>query len=107
MFVDGEKGEVGDASMFANGQEPPNLLSYAVFSTFKPTSFPQPMNAAQLALTLTTQAGNHMEMRSGDTEDDKQSACIQTLVAGNGKAYIELFYLTHLANVVSSFACLL
>jgi len=34
----------------------------------------------------------------GDTEDDKQSVCIQTLVAGNGKAYIELFYLTHLAN---------
>jgi len=34
----------------------------------------------------------------GDGEDDKQSVCIQTLVAGNGKAYIELFYLTHLAN---------
>jgi len=34
----------------------------------------------------------------GETEDDKQSVCIQTLVAGNGKAYIELFYLTHMAN---------
>jgi tetratricopeptide (TPR) repeat protein len=31
-------------------------------------------------------------------EDDKQSVCIQTLVAGNCKAYIELFYLTHMAN---------
>merc|ERR1711998_689652 len=30
--------------------------------------------------------------------DDKQSVCIQTLVAGNCKAYIELFYLTHMAN---------
>merc|ERR1712093_936926 len=34
----------------------------------------------------------------GDGEEDKQSVCIQTLVAGNGKAYIELFYLSHLAN---------
>jgi len=31
-------------------------------------------------------------------EDDKQSVCIQTLVAGNCKAYIEMFYLTHMAN---------
>merc|ERR1719197_15421 len=62
MFQDGEKGEVGDASMFHDGQAPRNQAPMA------------------------------------DTEDDKQSICIQTLVAGNGKAYIELFYLTHLAN---------
>jgi len=36
-----------------------------------------------------------------EAEDDKQSVCIQTLVAGNGKAYIELFYLTHVANEVT------
>ena len=35
-----------------------------------------------------------------EAEDDKQSVCIQTLVAGNGKAYIELFYLSHVANEV-------
>merc|ERR1719446_52400 len=34
----------------------------------------------------------------GEMDDDKQSVCIHTLVAGNGKAYIELFYLTHMAN---------
>eukprot|EP00658_Telonema_sp_P-2_P007980 TRINITY_DN1297_c0_g1_i6.p1 TRINITY_DN1297_c0_g1~~TRINITY_DN1297_c0_g1_i6.p1 ORF type:complete len:433 (+),score=117.45 TRINITY_DN1297_c0_g1_i6:189-1487(+) len=31
-------------------------------------------------------------------EEDKQTVCIQTLVAGNCKAYIELFYLSHMAN---------
>jgi len=65
MFVDGEKGDIGDVGMFADGG----------------------------------QVRQAMEMRPGDGEDDKQSVCIQTLVAGNGKAYIELFYLTHLANV--------
>jgi len=41
----------------------------------------------------------HPDHQGGvEGEDDKQSVCIQTLVAGNGKAYIELFYLSHLAN---------
>lgn len=61
LFQDGEKGDIGDAAMFHDGQVPKNAPG-------------------------------------GETEDDKQSVCIQTLVAGNGKAYIELFYLTHMAN---------
>lgn len=39
-----------------------------------------------------------IDLQQEGPEEDKQSVCIQTLVAGNCKAYIELFYLTHMAN---------
>eukprot|EP00656_Telonema_subtile_P044758 TRINITY_DN5100_c0_g1_i2.p1 TRINITY_DN5100_c0_g1~~TRINITY_DN5100_c0_g1_i2.p1 ORF type:complete len:390 (-),score=108.85 TRINITY_DN5100_c0_g1_i2:13-1182(-) len=42
--------------------------------------------------------GEEYGQMADQEEEDKQSVCIQTLVAGNCKAYIELFYLTHMAN---------